>query len=98
MAMLHIIRNSGFTSSALTQCLDMILPQDSIVLIDDGCYNLNHTLLLKTLTEQRDITVYFISLHADARAQRTTNSLFIATTLTEVVALLFKHNNSITWS
>jgi tRNA 2-thiouridine synthesizing protein B len=76
----------------------MILPQDSILLIDDGCYNFNHTLLLRTLTEQQDITLYFISQHAIARAQCPNNKLFIPITLTQVVALLFKHDNSITWS
>jgi tRNA 2-thiouridine synthesizing protein B len=54
--------------------------------------------LLRTLTEQQDITLYFISQHADARAQCTNNNLFIPITLAEVVALLFKHDNSITWS
>jgi tRNA 2-thiouridine synthesizing protein B len=98
MAMLHLIRNSGFNSNALTQCLDMILPQDSILLIDDGCYNFNHALLLRTLTEQQDITLYFISQHAIARAQCPNNKLFIPISLTQVVALLFKHDNSITWS
>jgi len=98
MAMLHLIRNSGFNSNALTQCIEMILPQDSILLIDDGCYNFSHALLLKTLTEQQDITLYFISQHADARAQCPNNKLFIPITLAEVVALLFKHDNSITWS
>jgi tRNA 2-thiouridine synthesizing protein B len=98
MAMLHLIRNSSFNSNALTQCLDMILPQDSILLIDDGCYNFNHALLLRTLTEQQDITLYFISQHAIARAQCPNNKLFIPISLTQVVALLFKHDNSITWS
>ncbi|MFT6918600.1 MAG: tRNA 2-thiouridine synthesizing protein B [Cognaticolwellia sp.] len=54
--------------------------------------------MLRTLTEQQDITLYFISQHADARAQCTNNNLFIPITLAEVVALLFKHDNSITWS
>lgn len=96
--MLHIIRNSGFSSNALTQCLDIVLPQDSILLMDDGCYNLSHTLLLQAAKERHDIKVYFISLHADARAQDSTHNAFIATTLTEVLTLLFKHDNSITWS
>jgi len=98
MAILHIIRNSAFSSNSLTLCLDMVLPQDSILLMDDGCYNLSHTLLLNAAKEQNNITVYFISLHADARAQKSTHSAFISTTLTEVLALLFKHDNSITWS
>ncbi|ARD45801.1 sulfurtransferase complex subunit TusB [Colwellia sp. PAMC 21821] len=98
MAMLHIIRSSGYSSNALAQCLDMVLPQDRILLMDDGCYNLSHKLLLDTLEKKPELSVYFISLHANARAQISTNSVFIATTLTEVVTLLFKHDNSITWS
>ena len=98
MAMLHIIRNSGYSNNALAQCLNMALPQDSILLMDDGCYNLSHKLLLDSLENKPEISVYFIKLHADARAQNNINSEFMATTLTEVVALLFKHDNSITWS
>ena len=96
--MLHIIRSSGYSSNALAQCLDMVLPQDRILLMDDGCYNLSHKLLLDTLEKKPELSVYFIRLHANARAQISTNSVFIATTLTEVVTLLFKHDNSITWS
>ena len=98
MAMLHIIRSSGYNSSALAQCLNMVLPQDSLLLMDDGCYNVSHTLLLKLLLDKPDISVYFISQHANARAQKPINNTFTATTLTEVVSLLFKHDNSITWS
>jgi len=98
MAMLHIIRSSAFSSNALTQGLNMALPQDSILLMDDGCYNLNHSLLLAALKEHRELTVYFINLHAIARAQSSDNKSFIAITLSEVLALLFKHDNSITWS
>jgi tRNA 2-thiouridine synthesizing protein B len=98
MAMLHIIRNSGFSSSALTQCLSMCLPQDSILLMDDGCYNLNHPLLAEALTKQPALKVYFINLHASARAQSSNNTSFISSNLTDVLELLFSHNNSITWS
>ncbi|WP_085297412.1 sulfurtransferase complex subunit TusB [Cognaticolwellia mytili] len=98
MAMLHIIRNSGFSSSALMQCLSMNLPQDSILLMDDGCYNLNHPLLLAALVKQPALKVYFISLHASARAQKTSNTSFVSSTLDDVLELLFSHDNSITWS
>jgi tRNA 2-thiouridine synthesizing protein B len=76
----------------------MCLAQDSILLMDDGCYNLSHTLLLQAVTNKQKLTVYFISLHADARAQSTNNSAFNAINLTEVVTLLFKHDNCVTWS
>ena len=98
MAMLHIIRNSGFSSNALTQCLSISLPQDSILLMDDGCYNLNHPLLAEALTKQPALKVYFINLHASARAQNSINPVFISSTLDNVLELLFTHDNSITWS
>ena len=98
MATLHIIRSSGYSSNALVQCLSMLLPQDNILLMDDGCYNLSHALLLKALKDDAELTAYVVSEHASARAQSSSHSDFILTTLTEVVTLLFKHDNSITWS
>jgi tRNA 2-thiouridine synthesizing protein B len=97
MAMLHIIRSSGFTSNALTQCLNMTLPEDTILLMDDGCYNLNHPVMLETQSNQQQITVYYISLHASARAQINKSS-FTAIGLDDVPDLIFKHDNAITWS
>jgi tRNA 2-thiouridine synthesizing protein B len=98
MATLHIIRSSGYSSNALAQCLSMLLPQDNILLMDDGCYNLSHALLLKALKDDPELTAYVVSEHASARAQSSSHSDFILTTLIEVVTLLFKHDNSITWS
>ena len=98
MAMLHIIRSSAFTSNALKQCLSMCFSDDSILLMDDGCYNLNHALLLEAQVKQSAKRVYFIGFHASARAQKNTNDTFTAITLTEVIALLFQYDNSITWS
>lgn len=98
MAMLHIVRDSGFTSNALAQCLNMSLPQDAILLMDDGCYNLQHPLLLAALTKQPDISIYFVSLHANARAQGSEQTLFTAITFDDVLKLIFTFDNSITWS
>lgn len=98
MAMLHIIRNSGFTSNTLSQCLTMCLPEDAILLMDDGCYNLQHPLLLEALTKQTAITVYYLSLHANARAQHNEHPSLTAINFDEVLKLIFTFNNSITWS
>ncbi|UUO22276.1 sulfurtransferase complex subunit TusB [Colwellia sp. M166] len=98
MAMLHIIRNSGFTNNTLSQCLNMSLPQDAILLMDDGCYNLQHPLLLEALTKQAEITVYYVSLHASARAQNSEQALFTAISFDDVLKLIFTFDNSITWS
>lgn len=108
--MLHIIRSSGFTSNALTQCLSMVLAQDSILLMDDGCYNVNHPLLHDALATNPNTTVYFVDLHASARAltpissnsQNNSNgyigNAFIAIALSDALTHIFNHNNSITWS
>lgn len=98
MAMLHIIRSSGFSSNILTHCLTMAQPQDSILLMDDGCYNLNHPLLLAAAVKQPELKVYFIKLHADARAQSSDKHTFTPSTLAQMLELIFNHDNSMTWS
>lgn len=98
MAMLHIIRSSGYNNNALEQCLDMLLPNDSILLMDDGCYNVNHKMLLKAQSASPALSIYFLEQHANARAQKNIDNNFTPTTLTNVVTLLFQHDNSITWS
>lgn len=98
MTMLHIIRSSGFTSNSLKQCLDMTFSTDSILLIDDGCYNLNHPLLREFLTKQPDFKVYIIEAHASARAQNIDSNSFITLAMAEMLELVFQHSNSITWS
>ena len=98
MAMLHIIRCSGFSSNALSQCLDITLPNDSILLMDDGCYNLHHPLLIAAKVERPELKIFFIDVHANARALSNNSHGFIPSTLAEMLKLIFNHNNSITWS
>lgn len=97
MSTLHIVRSSGFNTSALTQCLSLVSNTDSVLLIDDGCYNINHPLLIELLASHPEISVNIIDTHADARAQAT-NKLISTITLTDMLELIFNHNNSITWS
>ena len=66
--------------------------------MDDGCYNLRHPLLIEAQIKHAEIPVYFITLHASARAQSPTSDAFTSITLTEVLPLIFNHDNSITWS
>jgi len=80
----------------------MALPQDAILLIDDGCYNLHHPALLETLAKQQALSAYFVHQHANARAQSIAQSAgqsaFSAIELNDVLGLIFKHDNSVTWS
>ena len=98
MAMLHIIRNSAFNNNSLSQCLAMCMAQDTILLMDDGCYNLQHPLLLDMPTKHSEINVHFLQLHATARAQHTEQGLFTAVSMEDVLQLIFSHDNAITWS
>ncbi len=45
MSTLHLVRKSAFTTNDFAQCLSVLDHQDAIVLMDDGCYNLNHSLM-----------------------------------------------------
>ena len=63
---LHLIQRSPFSNSALQDCLNIIDSQDSILLMEDGVYGLQHKLLqqtqLTTYALQEDITAR--GLHA----------------------------------
>ena len=97
MSTLHIVRSSGFNTNALTQCLSLVSNADSILLMDDGCYNINHPLLIELLGNRPEVSVSIIDNHAEARAQ-TANKLISTITLADMLELIFNHNNSITWS
>lgn len=94
--MLHIVRVSGFSSQALSQCLTMCLADDSILLLDDGCYNLANNELADALAHKKITTVFFVEEHAKARAQYSND--FKPITLADVLPLIFNHNNTTTWS
>ena len=70
---------------------------DAIVLMDDGCYNLKHS-LLESLINRVDglININVIAMHAKARALgliAAVNSI----EMNDVVELTFKHDKVITW-
>lgn len=97
MTTLHIVRQSAFSSNDLAQCISVLEPQDTIVLIDDGCYNLNHELmshLINKLDSAMQITV--IGEHAKARAITPSNTIK-SIEMTNVVELTFLHQKVITW-
>jgi len=97
MSTLHLVRQSAFTNNDFAQCLSMIGQQDTIVLMDDGCYNLKHT-LMDSLIKQVDNTIHItvIISHAKARGieiQKTVKGI----NMSEVVELTFTHKKVITW-
>lgn len=101
MSTLHIIRQSAFLTSDFAQCLSVLSPQDALVLIDDGCYNLNHTLLkplLQGSIAQSGLTpsLNAIQSHAHARALQAPESVNLIE-MAALVELTFTHQRVITW-
>jgi tRNA 2-thiouridine synthesizing protein B len=97
MSTLHLVRQSAFATNDFAQCLSVLDNQDSIVLMDDGCYNLKHTLMDSLLKRVNDtININVIRSHAQARAIETMATIQHIS-IADVVNLTFNHNKVITW-
>ena len=98
MSILHLVRKSAFETSDFELCITTIRPNDHVVLLDDGCYNLKHPLInkLSNNLSNNNNSISIVQAHAEARAiTASTQSRFI--TMQELVALTFKHNSVVTW-
>lgn len=70
---------------------------DAIVLMDDGCYNLKHSLLESLIKRVDDlININIIAMHAKARALGLITAVN-AIEMSDLVELTFKHDKVITW-
>ncbi len=93
LTILHLMRCSAFSNNNLQDCLANLTKQDALVLIDDGCYTVNHPCLTEVI---EDFNVFIITEHALARGlniQANINSI----TLSELTDLLFTHHSVVTW-
>ncbi|MGB0938087.1 MAG: sulfurtransferase complex subunit TusB [Colwellia sp.] len=95
MSTLHIVRQSAFTSNSLKQCLQIALPGDSIVFIDDGCYCLTHPIYEQYILGA-SLTLNIINDHAKARGIELHKNIQ-AINMSDLVELTFKMDNAITW-
>jgi sulfur relay protein TusB/DsrH len=97
MNTLHLVRQSAFTTNDFAQCLSVLDHQDTIVLMDDGCYNLKHSLMDSLLKRVDDtININVITSHAKARAVETMTAVNHIE-MADVIDLTFNHNKVITW-
>ncbi len=94
MSTLHIVRSSPFENNELSHCLRLIIEDDALLLIDDGCYALKHPSI--ELAKKKNIKIYVLSTHAQARAIEVHLDQ-AAITLDEVVTLTFENKRVITW-
>ena len=98
MNTLHFVRKSAFSTSDFEQCLRLITHQDTVVFIDDGCYNLKHSLLHELLnTTKEDVKIACIGLHMQGRAIKDIQDTVNIIEMKDLVALTFTHKKVITW-
>lgn len=97
MTILHIQRTSAFNKNDFAQCVLSIKHGDALVFIDDGCYNVNHSLFVTFKAQNPEINVYHIKTHAQARGVNVPCSLSTPITMEQLVDLTFKYSSSITW-
>jgi len=96
MSILHIVRQSAFSTCDYLQCSQVIQENDTLVLCDDGCYNLSHPLTTLLVTEKKNLFLKVIELHAKARGLHITSSVEPITMAT-LVELTLQHDKVITW-
>ena len=99
--MLHIIRQTAFANDCLAQCLAIFADGDELLLLDDGSYNIHHPLINIQQTQLQKTfpkhAIYLVKQHAKARAMVTAHEFINVINIDDVLNLIFKHDNSITW-
>lgn len=97
MSTLHLVRKSAFTTDDFSQCLAVFVPHDTLILMDDGCYNLQHPLLADLFEKgSNPVNINVVSSHAQARAMKSPEKV-IHIDMPELVELTFEHERVITW-
>jgi tRNA 2-thiouridine synthesizing protein B len=97
MTMLHLVRSSAFQCNDFQQCLNVVQANDSLVLLDDGCYNLNHDLWQEAVAKIAISALYVIEAHAQARAVPIDNSQVNKLTLDALMTLICETEKTVTW-
>ena len=95
MSTLHLVRQSAFATNDFAQCLNVVNQHDAIVLMDDGCYNVSHT-LMNNLMDQVGDNINLVASHAKARAIEAKKTIKLIE-MADVVTLTFTHTKVITW-
>ena len=97
MSMLHLVRTSAFQANDFEQCLNVVQPSDTIVLLDDGCYNLSHDLWQQALNNKALPSLYIIEAHGQARSVNIDNNKVNLLSLDSLMTLICETDKSVTW-
>ena len=95
--MLHLVRTSAFQTNDFQQCLNVLQSTDTIVLLDDGCYNLSHDLWQEASNKIALTALYIIEAHAQARAITIDKNKINSLSLDALMTLICKTEKSVTW-
>ena len=95
--MLHLVRTSAFQTADFQECLNVVKTNDTIVLLDDGCYNLNHELWQEALNKVALPALYIIEAHAQARAVTVDKDKINTLSLDALMTLICETQKSVTW-
>ena len=96
MTTLHLVRCSAFKNTILDNCLSVLNKEDTLVLLDDGAYNLQHPVLQQVLKIIPQDQLIVVKNHAQARGIIVDKQL-PAIALSDVIELSLKSAQSITW-
>ena len=96
MPTLHIVRQSAFASDDFNQCIQVTRHNDIIVFIDDGCYNLSHT-LINTIDSNANIKLNILDKHAQARGITIDKVKYNIINMGDLVQLTLTSSRVITW-
>jgi tRNA 2-thiouridine synthesizing protein B len=97
MSMLHLVRTSAFKTDDFQQCLNVVQTTDTIVLLDDGCYNLTHDLWKEALNKIGLPSLYIVEAHAQARAIIVDKNRINTLSLDALITLICETTKSVTW-
>ena len=99
MSVLHLINKSPFSHSAAMECLQMVQPGDSILLLEEGVYGaLEHSPLSDRLKALQGVAVCALEPDLTARAI-STNCLPTVRIIgmADFVQLAIAHEQSLSW-
>jgi len=88
---LHLIQRSPFSNSALKDCLNIIAAKDSVLLMEDGVYGLQHSLM-----QQTKLSAYALQEDISARGLDSKGNIK-EIDYCEFVNLCGQHQHVISW-
>lgn len=103
MTTLHILRSAPTSNSAFSDLLNTAQPNDTVILIDDGCYALHSPIMVEKVELKLINKINVVASHQSARAINDHLNIeqlaqeFAAIDMAAVVNLTLAHERVITW-